>query len=309
MLDAEPTLIAGATDDAGPPIPPDAMRDVAFTAATCDAKGRVTERKPGTARVFTETLPGGVSFEMVAVPGGTYSMGTPGRFVGELMNSSPQHDVVVPPFYLGRYEVTADVWRAVAALPKIQRDLDANPSKRAGDRMPASAITWAEANEFCLRLAKATGRAYRLPTEAEWEYAALGGGTGPYPTGEGTSAAVANVLIAPPESDDEDEDEPAKPFTGAPRVVGSYALTNGFGLFDMDGNLAEWCLDAYHPFYSGAPADGSAWVTDAPDSTRVCRGGSFMTYSETAAVFSRFGIEPTVRYEYFGLRIALTERR
>src|SRR5206468_293492 len=138
-----------------------------------------------------------VSFEMVAIPAGRFHMGAQGDATYQTDFGEPQHDVSVPEFYLGRCEVTAELWRAVASLPKVARDLDPNPSHLEGASLPASAISFADANEFCLRLGHATGRAYRLPTEAEWEYACLAGDDGPYATGAAIDPTIANVALDP----------------------------------------------------------------------------------------------------------------
>lgn len=303
LYDAEGDMIAiaGATGDPGRPVPEGDLSDAAFQSIVLDVEGRVTERPKGKARVFRESLPGGLSFEMVVVPAGTYRMGLADDDVAFDEFCRPGHEVTIPSFYLARTEVTRDLWRAVAALPRVSRDLPVEPPGPADGSLPVTSVSWADANEFCLRLEKATGRAYRLPSEAEWEYACLGGGAGPYATGAAIDAAFSNVLVDP------DDPESAKgPLRGKPTPVGSLGMANGFGLFDMDGNVTEWCADTFHVNYVGAPVDGSAWTTGSTDTKRVLRGGAFDVHWTDATARKRFAFDPMVRYAICGLRIALS---
>lgn len=296
--------IAGASGDPGRPVTDAERTSVPFRSIRLDAAGKVVERPAGQASVFRETLPSGASFEMVAIPGGTFQMGLPDTDVTYDDYARPGHSVSVPPFFIGRTEVTRELWRAVASLPRISRDLNPNPDGEPmpdDGRLPVAVVSWADANEFCLRLERATGRPYRLASEAEWEYACLGGGPGPFASGGRVDPTIANVLV-----DLEDPDAPRGPVRRAPTPVGSLGVTNGFGLFDMDGNVSEWCADTFHLNYDGAPADGSAWVSGTSDTKRVLRGGAFEVDWTDASARKRFAFDPTVRYTICGLRIALT---
>ncbi len=300
--DAPSVEVVGSTSGAGRPVDPSELYDIDFTVATVASRVGRAGRSSGKGRAFRETLPGGVSFEMVDVPAATFAMGVPTTDGNEQDFGMPRHDVAVPSFFVGRTEVSSELWRAVAALPKVNRDLDPNPSHLDGAGLPASAICFADANEFCLRLARATGRSYRLPSEAEWEYAALGGTNGPFPTGASVDPLVANVAVDP-----NDPASPRGPKRTGPTPVASFGVSNRFGLFDVDGNLSEWCLDAFHSSYLDAPRDGSAWVAGSTNMRRVARGGSYATLWTAANARKRFGFEPTVRYGYFGLRLALSK--
>lgn len=303
LYDAEgdTIAIAGASGDPGRPVLEGELSDAAFRSVVLDADGRVTERPSGKARVFRESLPGGPSFEMVVVPAGSFRMGLADDDVTFDEFCRPGHEVTIPAFYLARTEVTRDLWRAVAALPRVSRDLPVEPPGPADGSLPVTSVSWADANEFCLRLEEATGRAYRLPTESEWEYACLGGGAGPYATGASIDATFSNVLVEP------DEPDSAKgPLRGKPTPVGSLGMANRFGLFDMDGNVTEWCADTFHANYVGAPADGSAWTTGSSDTKRVLRGGAFDVHWTDASARKRFGFDPMVRYAICGMRIALS---
>lgn len=293
--------IAGATGNAGRPVLESDLTDAAFKGVLLDASGRVVERPSGVVRVFRETLPGGIAFDMVAIPSGTYRMGLADDDVTYDEFSRPGHDVTVPAFYLAQTEVTRALWRAVSALPRVSRDLAPEPPGPVDGALPATSVSWAEANEFCLRLEAATGRPYRLPSEAEWEYAALAGQNGPYVTGAAIDATYANVRV-----DSEDPESAKGPFRRKPTPVGSLGVANGFGLFDMDGNVSEWCADTFHMTYTGAPADGSAWTSGSSDTKRVVRGGAYDVVWTDASARKRFTFDPMVRYAICGLRIALS---
>jgi formylglycine-generating enzyme required for sulfatase activity len=159
---------------------------------------------------------------------------------------------------MGKYPITQAQWRFVAGLPAINRDLDPTPSHFKSDNRPVEIVSWYEAVEFCDRLSVYTGRTYRLPSEAEWEYACRAGTTTPFHFGETLSPEVANYGNK-----------------GKTTTVGKFPA-NAFGLCDMHGNVWEWCLDHWHDGYGEeAPADGSAWVEDEDGSLRVIRGGSW----------------------------------
>ena len=129
------------------------------------------------AELRTEDLGAGVTLDMVAIPSGAFEMGSP---EGEDFPSDehPQHRVTIDPFWMGKYPVTQAQWRAIAALPTIQRELDLDPSSFKNSACPVENISWHDAIEWCLRLSRQTGQTYRLPSEAEWEYACRAGGSG-----------------------------------------------------------------------------------------------------------------------------------
>ena len=134
----------------------------------------------------------GVTLEMVAIPGGTFIIGSPENEEGYHSSESPQHEVTVPPFFMGKYPVTQQQWRVVAALEKVNIDLKSDPSRFKGDNLPVERVSWNDAQEFCARLSRMANKTYRLPTEAEWEYACRGGTTTPFYCGETISTDLAN---------------------------------------------------------------------------------------------------------------------
>ncbi|MEO0869741.1 MAG: formylglycine-generating enzyme family protein [Cyanobacteria bacterium J06642_11] len=206
---------------------------------------------------FSESLLNQVSLEMVLIHEGTFMMGSPKDQGYD--SERPQHEVTIRPFLMGKYPVTQEQWRTVAALPKIERDLKAAPSSFKGDNHPVERVSWYDAVEFCKRLSKKTGREYRLPSEAEWEYACRAGTTTLFYFGESLTSEQANY---------------GRGTTGQTTDVGSFPANN-FGLHDMHGNVLEWCLDHWHENYEGAPIDGSAWISSDKNALRLLRGGSW----------------------------------
>jgi formylglycine-generating enzyme required for sulfatase activity len=267
----EPPLKKGAQGGVLPTFP--------FEIVTANRREEITSRKRSEAQFFAENLGGGVILEMVAIPGGTFLMGSPETEKGRDDDESPQHTVRVAPFFMAKYPVTQAQWRAVAAFPKINIDLKPDPSQFKGANRPVEQVNWHEAVEFCARLAKKTGKTYRLPSEAEWEYACRAGTTTPFHFGETITPDLANydgnypyasapngiwrkvqLLLTPQQTTD----------------VGSFP-PNAFGLYDMHGNVWEWCADPWHDNYQGAPADGSVWESGGDQEIRrVHRGGSWV---------------------------------
>ncbi|MEH2194737.1 MAG: SUMF1/EgtB/PvdO family nonheme iron enzyme [Nostoc sp.] len=226
-------------------------------------------RSRGRAEFFTENLGNGVFLDMVAIPGGTFLMGSP-ESEPELRNSeSPQHSVTIQPFFMGKFAVTQSQWKAIAALPKVNIDLNPDPSYFKGANRPIEVVSWDDAIEFCARLSKKTEKTYSLPSEAEWEYACRAGTTTPFYFGEMITTDLANYdgnYVYNSGSKGE--------YRKQTTYLGKFPA-NPFGLFDMHGNIWEWCLDEWHENYNGAPKDGSAWLSDNDNQNRLLRGGSW----------------------------------
>jgi formylglycine-generating enzyme required for sulfatase activity len=230
----------------------------------------VIQRSRGQAWQFVEQLTDTVGLEMVAIPAGEFLMESPPDEPRRDGGEGPQHRVRVPEFYLGKYPITQAQWRAVAGLPPVNRALKVDPSRFKGADRPVEQVSWEDAVEFCDRLSHHTGRPYRLPSEAEWEYACRAGTTTPFHFGETITPELANyagnyTYNHGPKGLARQETTP----------VGSFEVANAFGLFDMHGNVWEWCLDHWHPNNAGASADGSAWVSDDKGANRLLRGGSW----------------------------------
>ena len=234
----------------------------------------------------------GLPLELVRIPGGTFLMGSPADEPGRSDSEGPPHAVTVPSFLMGRYPVTQAQWRAVAQMPKVRRPLDPDPSEFKGANRPVESVSWFEAVEFCDRLARQTKRPYRLPTEAEWEYACRAGTTTPFHFGETVPLAVPTVDGPPGESREET------------RAVGHFGMPHAFGLSDMPGNVWEWCQDPWHDSYDGAPEEGRVWRSAADDGEeRVIRGGSWAFLPRACRSAYRDDYCPDNRYDRIGFRV------
>jgi formylglycine-generating enzyme required for sulfatase activity len=206
---------------------------------------------------FTENLPNRVTLEMVNLPAGEFLMGSPDSDSDAESREKPQHQVQVNSFAIGKYPVTQAQYQAV---------MGKNPSHFKNNRQnPVESVSWEDAQAFCHKLSQITGKTYRLPTEAEWEYACRGGTTTRYYFG-----------------DDANQLEDYAWYNGnsqkTTHPVGQ-KKPNAWGLYDMSGNVWEWCEDNWHDNYIGAPKDGSAWFIkndNRSQSLKCLRGGSWL---------------------------------
>jgi formylglycine-generating enzyme required for sulfatase activity len=248
---------------------------------------------------FTEVIDEKNVLSLVRVPEGTFMMGSERYF-----HEGPVRKVTVSEFYLGRFLVTQSQWQAVMHLPKVSVDLVPNPSYFQGPDLPVDSVTWTEASEFCARLANHSGRNYRLPSEAEWEYACRASSTTAFAFGETITPRVVNYDGAQAVS----KASPAKIRSTTIRT-GSLEAANKFGLHDMHGNLWEWCADEWHENYAGnSPLDSSAWITNAVPAYRTLRGGAWCNWADACRSSERMKgrADETERLYYIGFRIALS---
>ncbi|WP_017718687.1 bifunctional serine/threonine-protein kinase/formylglycine-generating enzyme family protein [Kamptonema formosum] len=252
-----------------------------FEVVTVNARGREINRSCRQAEFFPEDLGGGIILEMVSIPGGSFLMGSPNSERERYDIESPQHRVSVQPFYMGKYPVTQAQWNAVASFPKVSRDLDPDPSQFKGENRPVECVSWQDAAEFCARLSRKTGRNYRLPSEAEWEYACRAGTATPFHFGETITADLANY-----ESNYTYASAPKGKYREETAPVGSFP-PNAFGLYNTHGNVWEWCADPWHDNYAGAPPDGSVWEIGGNKDRRVQRGGSWYSSPRDCRAASR----------------------
>jgi formylglycine-generating enzyme required for sulfatase activity len=217
------------------------------------------DRRPGVAWGYTESLLGDrVGLDMIAIPGGSFKMG-----------DETQHNVMLQPFYLGRYSITQAQWRVVASYAQINKELDPEPFGFKDDNLPVETISWEDVQEFCQRLSTKTGKNYRLPSEVEWEYACRAGTVTPFHFGETITSELANY-----DGSETYNDGPKGGSRRKTTVVGTFPA-NDWGLHDMHGNVWEWCEDDWHGSYEGAPEDGSAWVDADRKGRKLLRGGSW----------------------------------
>ncbi|BBH37856.1 hypothetical protein myaer102_03180 [Microcystis viridis NIES-102] len=249
-----------------------------FEVVRVNAKGEQIKKESKQSQYFSEDLGNGITLEMVAIPGGTFTMGTEDEEIERLVkkfnwdgfrSERPQHRVTVSSFYMGRYPITQAQWKAIAATAKIDIDLETNPSRFKGDELPVEGVNWYQATEFCKRLSRETKQEYRLPSEAEWEYACRAGTTTPFYFGETITGELANYRASNTYAD-----EPNGEDRQQTTPVGQFP-PNAFGLYDMHGNVWEWCADTWHDNYDGAPRDGSVWIKNGDDNRSPLRGGSW----------------------------------
>ena len=253
------------------------LKPFQFEVVTVNQRGQEISRKRREAESFTEDLGNGIGLELVSIPGGTFIMGAPKTEAESRDEERPQHLVRVKPFFMGKFPITQEQWFAVSELPKVNHNLDPNCSGFKGLKRPVECVTWLEAVEFCDRLFRQTGREYRLPSEAEWEYTCRSGTTTPFHFGETITTALANY-----DGTDRKDFGWSGSYGQGPKGVYREQTTdvgtfppNAFGLYDLHGNVGEWCLDHYHENYPGAPTDGSAWIEGGNSELRVLRGGTW----------------------------------
>ncbi len=264
----------------------------------------------------TETLPSGPSFNLILVEGGTFRMGSPKGTPDAHDSEQPDHEVQVPSFYMGEFQVTQALWEAV---------MGSNPSRFQGASRPVEQVSWYNSAAFCNRLSQKLGlplcyysdagftKAYsisgaltnagtvffnakaggfRLPTEAEWEYAAWGG-----KYSEGYRYAGSDRLIQVGWYTENSG--------GETHEVG-LLYPNELGIYDLSGNVWEWCEDQWHNDYQGAPKDGSTWVDREQGATRVRRGGGCNAGAQYCRSASRYINDPESRDDDHGFRLVLS---
>ncbi len=274
------------------------------------------QRSRGAAWQFVEDLGNGVELEMVSIPGGSFMMGSPKDEPESYSSEKPQHEVTVPPFYMGKYPITQKQWQAVAALPQIERELDPERSRFKGENLPVERVSWYDAVEFCQRLSQATKREYRLPSEAEWEYACRAGTNTPFHFGETITTELANY-----DGNGTYNNSPKGEYRQKTTEVGSFPA-NAFGLSDLHGNVWEWCADDWHNNYEGAPTDGSAWLSEESNKVissssdksdgrkRVLRGGSWIDIPRYCRSAFRNHFDPAIDIDLvIGFRVVCVSPR
>ncbi len=268
-------------DATGVPTTPSVEPDIPFEfeTVTVNQRGEIIQRRRLQAKQRIEQLNDEVTLEMVFMKGGTFMMGSPEDEEGREFlfegSESPQHQVTIKPFYMGKYPITQAQWFAM---------MFDNPSHFQGDNRPVEKVSWEDSVRFCHKLSALTGKAYRLPSEAEWEYACRAGTTTPFYFGETITTDLVNY-------------DGNFTYANGPKGVYRDQTTevdrfppNVFGLYDMHGNVLEWCADLWHENYNGAPSDGSAWLEEKYEkwrlehlfskigdkSLRLLRGGPFI---------------------------------
>jgi formylglycine-generating enzyme required for sulfatase activity/uncharacterized caspase-like protein len=231
---------------------------------------------PSPHQSFTLNLDDKVQLELIAIPGGSFWMGLPD---GEgYASERPRHQVTIAPFWMSKYPITQAQYQAV---------MGKNPSHFKGDRRPVEQVSWHDAIAFCEKLRGKGDRSFRLPSEAEWEYACRAGTETPFCFGDMISTGQVNHSQHYKQTTD----------------VGSFP-ENAFGLCDMHGNVWEWCADHWHGNYEGAPIDGSAWKTPNDSVSRLLRGGSWLVIPDHCRSAGRSNNSPDDANNNIGFRVA-----
>ncbi len=264
----------------------DNSKTVGFNIASLDVQdSSVFDVMRGKGMMHIDKLLAGTAIELMKIPGGSYLMGSSLDRGNKI--EKPQHEVSIKPFLIGRYQVTQAQWKAVANYPKVERDLYPTPSTWEGNSLPVDSVSWDEAVEFCNRLSAKLEREYRLPSEAEWEYACRAGTNTPFHFGDDLVPNLSNYNGT----------------QGQTMDVGNLSYANAFGLYDMHGNVLEWCSDYWHESYNRAPDDGSAWTEGGCSSERVQRGGSWLSESNYCRSAFRFSNEQNFKDQTVGFRV------
>ena len=267
-------------------ISPNNLQTFSFEVVTTDARGNIANRRNASAKYFTEDLGNGVFLDMVEIPGGTFIMGSPENEAQRRLNESPQHQVTVPSFCMGKYELTQAQYQAI---------MGDNPAYFKGNNRPVENVSWNDAVAFCEKLSQKTGKKYRLPSEAEWEYACRAGTTTPFYFGESVTPDLVNY-----DGNYTYASAPKGQYRQQTTDVGTFP-PNVFGLYDMHGNVWEWCEDDWQENYINAPTNGSALISRS--NIKTLRGGSWYDFPENCRSAYRFDYYLVSYFNPVGFRV------
>jgi formylglycine-generating enzyme required for sulfatase activity len=266
-----------------------------FETVTVDKNGLIIERRFSAARSLTIDLGNGANLEMVEIPSGKFFMGAVPDEVDYRENETPLHEVQLKSFFLGKFPVTQFQWLAVMeTLPTMSDEFY-------GSDLPVVNVWLEKVLEFCSRLRHLTNLPFRLPSEAEWEYACRAGTNTPFNCGEMISTDMANFDGNKPYNN-----SAMGLFRQLTTPIGYFRFANAFGLYDMHGNVWEWCADIWHENYKNAPTDGSAWLTNGDHSYCVQRGGSWLARAGACRSAFRVGDIAHNSENIVGLRVCFS---
>ena len=246
-------------------------------------------REEITIRLLQQTLPDDVTLAMVQIPAGNFLMGSP-RTQGD-PDEQPAHTVRIEGFFMSQITITQRQWKSI--MKKLL------PCRGKGLDLPVDRVSWLDAQRFCEKLTKTTQRPYRLPSEAEWEYACRAGTLTDFAYGDMITTDLANYV-----GWHAYKDGPTGEYRHGPIQAGLFA-PNRFGLYDMHGNLSEWCADTWHANYVGAPSDGQPWLRGGT-AERVLRGGSWHDPPGLCRSAARLKLMPSEGEDFVGFRVALS---
>ena len=306
-----------------------ALRSISFDSPSVDERGMRNPREKYSTTMFTEALGLGAGLDMVSIPAGSFTMGSPSDEPERQPDEGPQHHVALAAFFIGASPVTQAQWAAVVSAhpDPIHADLDPSPSFFKGIDLPVESISWNQAEEFCVRLAAITGRPYRLPSEAEWEYSCRAGTVTPFSFGPTITPELANYCgtggaVCGDSNGKSVASEvynnvkygsgaygqgPVGVFRGTTTRPGTFP-PNRFGLYDMHGNVWEYCLDEWANSYADAPSDGTAYLSGPRDGQRILRGGSWSHNPAICRSAYRDSLDPSLSgwQGRIGLRVVCT---
>lgn len=271
-----------------------------FDTPTVNNEGVIIRMDRHTHQYFRQDLGQGIFVDMVSIPPGSFMMGALPNEAGANPREYPRHLVNIKySFFVGKFPVTQAQWRVVAAYPKVKIDLNADPSHFKGNDLPVESITWDEAKEFCDRLSAKTGLKYRLTSEAEWEYICRANVEKPFTFGDTITTELVNF-----NGDYVYGNAPKGKYRKTTTAVGRL-YPNAFGLYDVHGNVWEWCEDDWHGDYDLAPKDGSAWLDSINNAKaiKVSCGGAWSSYPQICRSANRNWLARVYRRNYLGFRL------
>lgn len=264
-----------------------------------DAEGQIASEPSVKVAYFddphlNQPLRKALPLRMVQIPAGEFLMGSPPTEAQREEKEGPQRAIQVPSFYMGAFAITQQQFESIMGKnPSYFTDDEGKD----GANLPVEQVAWQDADDFCKKLSKQTGRTYRLPSEAEWEYACRAGTTTPFCFGETLTTEIANFFADFSFTENFEEN-----YRNTPVAVDSF-WPNKFGLYNMHGNVNEWCADDYQENYKGAPTDASLWLSNQTNASKVMRGGSWFNDTPHCRSASRDKNSQTGHSNSFGFRI------
>lgn len=265
-----------------------------------DRAGQKIQRTYHQARLHIEDLGNYQILATISIPAGKFIMGASAKESYSSDRERPLHRVKVSSFLMGKYPITQAQWRIVANMPQIKRELKLEPSHFKGDNRPVECVSWLDAVEFCDRLSAHTGKQYRLPTEAEWEYACRGNTQTPFAYGATLTSQLADYASSYTYASEKNI-----PYRHQTTKVGSF-IPNAFGLYDLHGLVREWCADPWHENYRGAPKNAQAWNKGGKQAWRILRGGSWANKPAHCRSAHRSGYPLNSLNRAIGFRVVMT---
>ncbi|MEM8778217.1 MAG: formylglycine-generating enzyme family protein [Cyanobacteria bacterium P01_G01_bin.49] len=294
----KPAIVETISNETLSSIPLPLPQQLTIETPKVNETGEIVEWVVDQVQCFKEVLGDGVALEMIYIPGGTFLMGSPETEKGSQQCEIPQHSVTLGGFFLGKFPITQRQWETVANYPKVQRELAVEPAFFKGSDRPVESISWEDAVEFCDRLSRYTQHPYQLPSETQWEYACRARTLDPFSFGATLTGDLANYMAKHLYKSEgfgiyRKETTPV-----------DFFYPNGFGLYDLHGNVWEWCADAWHPNYENAPIAGEPWLSSETNACHVLRGGSWDYDAHKCRCSSRYAYHPkAVGVNQFGFRV------